>query len=113
VRRMCAGGGGNHGSVRALGYESSPYPETTGMALAALRGVRNQQVAQSLDAAKRFLAECRSADAYNWLRLGLLAHGQPLPGNGSREGIVCRTVADLALDAIVEATLQGQEVLWA
>ena len=47
------------------------------MALAALRGVhapRSRPCRSSV--ARRFLAECRSADALNWLRLGLLAHGR-------------------------------------
>ena len=73
---MCRDGGWNHGSVRALGYESTPYPETTGMALAALRGVRSPEIEPALDVAERFLGECRSADALNWLRIGLMAHGQ-------------------------------------
>ena len=66
-RRRCA----------PLGYDSNPYPETTGMALAALRGVTI--AARSIAPwrlAEQFLGECRSADALNWLRLGLLAHGQ-------------------------------------
>ena len=74
----CAQGGGwNHGSVRALGYESTPYPETTGMALAALRGVRSRETESALNVADRFLRECRSADALNWLRIGLMAHCPP------------------------------------
>src|ERR1035438_372808 len=48
MRRMCQDGGWNHGSVRALGYESQPYPETTGQALAALRGVRSPEVEKAL-----------------------------------------------------------------
>jgi len=46
------------------------------MALAALRGVRSPGHQRGLAVARRFLGECRSADALNWLRLGLLAHGQ-------------------------------------
>src|SRR2546423_1701069 len=78
--RMCGGGGWNHGSSRALGFGAEPYPETTGMALAALRGIRSEEVERSLVVAHRFLNECRSADALNWLRLGLLAHGELPPG---------------------------------
>ncbi len=76
LTRMCQEGGWNHGSSRALGYESPPYPETTGMALAALRGSHAPQMQLALQVARAFLAECRSADALNWLRLGLLAQGQ-------------------------------------
>ena len=46
------------------------------MALAALGGVKAAEVERGLAVARQFLAECRSADALNWLRLGLLAHGQ-------------------------------------
>jgi hypothetical protein len=67
---MCREGGWNHGSVRALGYESKAYPETTGMALAALHGVQAPELPRAIGVAQRFLAACRSADALNWLRLG-------------------------------------------
>jgi hypothetical protein len=113
LSRMCLEGGWNHGSVRALGYESSPYPETTGMALAALRGVKDPKVDKSVALAQRFLAECRSADACNWLRLGLLAHGQLPAGYCRPERIACRTLTETSLDLVVAATQQGREVLWA
>jgi len=112
ARRMCAGGGWNHGSVRALGYESSPYPETTGMALAALRGMRTKETLASIAVAEKFLEQCNSADACNWLRLGLLAHGR-LPDGYCKPGkITCRTTVETSMDLIVARIQVGQEVLW-
>lgn len=107
LRRMCTGGGWNHGSTKALGYPSNPYLETTGLALAALRGVRGPEIDLSVTLAQRWLCTCRSADAWNWLRLGLLAHNR-LPVPAPSMNLPCRTVPDLALDQIVEAALAGR-----
>lgn len=107
LRRMCIGGGWNHGSNKALGYPSTPYLETTGLALAALRGVQGPQIDLSLSLARRRLCACRSADAWNWLRLGLLAHNR-LPVSPPSMNLPCRTVPDLALDRVVEAALAGR-----
>ena len=96
-------GGWNHGSVRALGYESKPYPETTGMALAALRGVRAPQVERSIVVARQFLAECRSADAQNWLRLGLIAQGQLPAGYCRPQDLSFRTVPEVSLDLLMSS----------
>lgn len=106
LRRICQGGGWNHGSVQPLGYPSTAYPETTGVALAALSGVPGPKMRESLALAHRFLAECRSADAWNWLRLGLLAQGQlpaPLP---DRPDLKRRTVPVIALDFLINNAIQ-------
>jgi hypothetical protein len=104
--RMCKEGGWNHGSVRALGYESLPYPETTGLALAALRGVRSPKIDLAVKTARRFLADCRSADACNWLRLGLLAHGQLDAGYIRPTEMTCRTLAETSVDLLVTAAIE-------
>ena len=109
--RMCAEGGWNHGSVRALGYEASPYPETTGLALAALRGARSSKIDLAIGVARRFLNECRSADACNWLRLGLLAHGALPAGYRPPTDLKCRSVADTALDLLAGAAPQKPGLL--
>jgi hypothetical protein len=111
LRRMCQGGGWNHGSVRALGYESTPYPETTGMALAALRGIRCSETAHSLDVAGRFLGECRSADALNWLRIGLLAHGRLPGGYCPPAQLACRTLPETSLHILVAEAQKGADFL--
>jgi hypothetical protein len=112
LSRMCQEGGWNHGSVHALGYESQPYPETTGMALAALRGVNSPQVARSLNAAKNFLAGCQSGDAMNWLRLGLLAHGA-LPADYCPPAeITYRTLQDTSLEVLASETQKGRSLFW-
>ena len=112
LRRMCHGGGWNHGSVRALGYESTPYPETTGLALAALRGVRTSETENALAMAERFLSECRSADALNWLRIGLIAHGRLPDGYSPPAQLACRTLPETSLDMLVAGTQKGVDFFW-
>jgi len=112
LRRMCTGGGWNHGSVRALGYESTPYPETTGMALAALRGVPGPEVESALKVAEGFLSEVRSADALNWLRIGLMAHGRLPKGYCPPTTVACRTLPETSLDMLVADTQNGMNFFW-
>jgi hypothetical protein len=97
---MCAEGGWNHGATNAWGYDMAPYPETTGMALLALRGVRAPQMDRAIAAARRFLST-RSADGQNWLRLGLGAHRQLPEHYRPPESIAYRTVSEVALNEIV------------
>jgi hypothetical protein len=110
--RMCKGGGWNHGATRALGYESGAYPETTGMALAALRGRHGPAMEQSLTLALRFLAECHSADAMNWLRLGLTAHGRLPAGYQPPSTLDYRTVPEVATSRLADGAVAGQSVFW-
>jgi squalene-hopene/tetraprenyl-beta-curcumene cyclase len=105
---VCKDGGWNHGSTRPLGYESRPYPETTGMALAALRGVRSPAIELSIAAACRFLDEPRSADAINWLQLGLLAHGRLPSGYCPPPGLACRTLSETSLGILVGEAEKGR-----
>lgn len=110
--RMCGEGGWDHGSSRAAGYESRPYPETTGMALAALRGVVSPKVDRALAVAKGFLDECRSADALNWLRLGLLAHGRLPEGFCPAAPVAYRTLPETSLALLVAGGQRGREFFW-
>jgi hypothetical protein len=112
MRRMCECGGWNHGSVHALGYDSTPYPETTGMALAALRGVRSPETERALGVAGRFLSECRSADALNWLRIGLMAHGRMPDGYCPPPQLARRTLPETSLDMLVARTQNGTDIFW-
>jgi len=110
--RMCDGGGWNHGSVRALGYPSGAYPETTGMALAAMRGVRSPVTEASLAVACRFLVECRSADALNWLRIGLMCHGRLPVGYSRPADVACRTLPETSVDLLVAGTHGVSDSFW-
>jgi hypothetical protein len=109
---MCTGGGWNHGAARALGWAANPYPETTGMALAALRGAGGDQIERSVALARRFLAESRSADAINWLRLGLLAHGGAPHDFAAPQNLEYRTVAENSLRILVSGVETGRNCFW-
>jgi len=112
MTRCCHEGGWNHGAAEALGYAAGPYPETTGMALAALRGVDGPEVRRAIAAAQGFLADSRSADAINWLGLGLLSHGG-MPADYCRPpGVASRTVPETSLAMLMAEVQKGRDVLW-
>lgn len=112
VTRTCREGGWNHGAPQAMGYQSGAYPETTGMALAALRGVDTPEVRRAIDMARRFLAESHSADAINWLGLGLMAHGGMPAGYCRPAGVECRTLPETSLAMLIGEVQKGRDVLW-
>ena len=101
LARHCRDGGWNHGSTRALGYDSDSYPETTGTALLALHGYKSKEVDRGLVRAEDQLAACQSYEAAQWLRLGLLAHGRKprapfIKNHGSTMEIALGMLADAA-----------------
>ena len=111
MQRMCVNGGWNHGAVRVYGIEGVPYPETTGVALAAVRGVRSPAIDRAVAVAQQFLKDCRSADALNWLRMGLMAHGQLAP-DFSPPLLEYRTLIEASLNLLVAETQKGRDVFW-
>lgn len=110
LARQCADGGWNHGSSRALGYEGASYPETTGLALVALRGEKGAAVARALAAAERQAIRCQTYEGACWLRLALHVHGREAvfaPPAGARPD-----QREMALAVIVERSMAGEGLLW-
>jgi len=111
LARRCKDGGWNHGSTRALGYDSDSYPETTGLALLALHGAAAgsdpAQLAGALESARRHLANCDSLEAASWLTLALAAHGDKLsaPQQAAHGG-----TNEIALAVIATEALRGRNV---
>jgi len=112
LSRTCPQGGWNHGGVPDLGPQARAYPEVTGMALAALRGVSSPRIARALDLARGFLAECRSADGLNWLRLGLAAHGGLPHGYCPPREVAYRTLPEISLEYLASSGDKGAEAFW-
>ncbi|MFX0116780.1 MAG: prenyltransferase/squalene oxidase repeat-containing protein [Candidatus Hodarchaeota archaeon] len=108
LSRMCADGGWNHGSSRALGYEAGSYPETTGMALLALHALPPHKLDKSFTMAERHLHTCRSAEGLSWLQLGLLAHSRL--GTVPQPPAECRSTMNASLAVLVEAASRGRNV---
>jgi hypothetical protein len=100
MAHMCHEGGWNHGSTDAWRYDAPPYPETTGMALLAMDRIRSPKMESALSMGLKFLTETRSADAQNWLRLGLAAQGELPQSYAAPVGVVYRTVPEVALSHI-------------
>lgn len=106
--RMCEDGGWNHGSSRALGFQSVSYPETTGIALLALEGAGRTRLARSVAKAGEHFRTCRSLEGLAWLQLGLLAQGGPAPE--ASPGFPARTLMDSALGILATRARQGRNL---
>lgn len=101
LARMCADGGWNHGSNRALGKDGDSYPETTGLGLLALASApRSPQLERAKTAAARHLAANPGAEGRAWLTLGLAAHGVRVAVPST---LAVHTVVEEALTSIAAA----------
>jgi hypothetical protein len=110
LARRCRDQGWNHGSTRALGYDSDSYPETTGLALLALHASQAPEVERGIARAEALLAACRSNEAAHWLSLGLSAHGRsPHAPRIAPHG----TTLEFALAALSDAALRGRNLFLA
>lgn len=107
LARICSDGGWNHGSTRALGYEAQSYPETTALALLALRGHPFPGLARSLDLASRQYVAASGYETAAWLKLALLAHGRTPPARSPHAG-GARTVPEAAIGLIASRASSTQ-----
>jgi hypothetical protein len=107
--RRCPDSGWNHGGTARANEVPFSYPETTGLALLALRGVDDPSLARSLDRAEALYRDSPSAEGDYWLRLALRAHNRnlPAPPRQRRDW----NVNSLALRMIVESAEAGRNPL--
>ncbi len=106
LSRRCPDYGWNHGGLFRAGETPASYPETTGIALLALHGLRGSEVGPSIRSAERHARDPRSSEGANWLRMGLLAHGNDCvtPSTKYRNW----TVNQVALGIIAEVGKEGR-----
>jgi hypothetical protein len=107
LQHACSDGGWNYGAARALDYDANSYPETTGVALLALRGQDAPAIRKACSWAQARLPGCRTSEGESWLRLGLLAHGQ-LPPNAPAPARPPRTVQNAALALLTADAAAGR-----
>jgi hypothetical protein len=96
LSRRLLDGGWNHGGWYAPGEHPASYPETTGLALLALKEYAGPELQVSIRLAERMVPNAPSSQAWSWLTLGLIAHGSTIETSGSKE-FHCWTALDLAL----------------
>jgi hypothetical protein len=106
--RICQDGGWNYGRANVLGVEADSYPETTGQALLALRGLPPAKLEKPLAAAQAQARRCQSAEGLSWLQLGLQAHG--ITAAGPARVFPHRHVADTSLGILAQAALRGRNL---
>jgi hypothetical protein len=105
ISHTCQDGGWNHGSEKSLGYAADSYPETTGAALLALRGVPREPLSASIERAKKLAATCSFSEGVSWLRMGLAAHGEALPAQPASGK--ARNLRDECLEVLSERVTEG------
>lgn len=110
LARQCRDGGWNHGSTRALGYDSDSYPESTGWALLALRNAGGPALQRGLTRARQHLASTAGGEARSLLEMGLAAHGVWLPPDSAPPPAAKRCRA-MSFWLLAQAAREGRHAL--
>jgi len=85
LSRRCSDSGWNHGGSSTRSEDARSYPETTGLALLALRAASISPPPESVALARQFAARPESIEGLSWIQLALespgctIADPQPLP----------------------------------
>lgn len=93
--RRCRDHGWNHGGSIARSENANSYPETTGLALLALRAAAVEQPASAIALAREFSRQPDSIEGLSWIQMaiGSAAHRIPDPQSLPR----VRTIRDVSL----------------
>ena len=94
VSRRCMDGGWNHGGSSARSEDAISYPETTGLALLALRAVAVKPPQAAVALGHKFLTAPGSVEGLAWLQLALgtpsnLAPDPPVVPNATNQSGCC------------------------
>ena len=108
LAHTCRDWGWNHGSTKALGYDSDSYPETTGQALLALHGLSATRLERSIERARRHFETCQSFEACCWLKQGLMAHRVNVPDRQWPRSH--GTVMETAVGLLTAAAANGRNI---
>ncbi len=108
LSRRCDDHGWNHGGSKTRSEDAISYPETTGLALLALRAASISQPQESVSLARRFAGNPESVEGLSWIQLALESFGQSIsdPPRLPRQ----RTVRDSALRLITLNSRQGNNI---
>jgi hypothetical protein len=107
--RRCRDHGWNHGGITVSNEVPFSYPETTGIALLALKGYPYPGLSASLDRAEELYRDVPSAEGEYWLRMALLAHGRTIPARSTEHRDW--NVNSVALRVIAQSAETGKNPL--
>jgi hypothetical protein len=105
LTRRCVDEGWNHGGSKTRSEDATSYPETTGLALLALRVASINPPRSSLALARRFATHPESIEGLSWIQMALCAPGNPIPDPTPLPSP--RTSRDCALRLLALAAQQG------
>ena len=108
LSRRCADDGWNHGGSKTRSEDATSYPETTGLALLALRGASITQPPSAVTVARKFATNPESIEGLAWIQMALQSASLPIPDPTVMPKP--RTTRDTALRMLSLAAANGKNV---
>jgi len=108
LSRRCSDQGWNHGGSSTRSEDANSYPETTGLALLALRAALVSLPRGSVALATQFTANPESIEGLSWIQLALESPGHTIPDPPRLPPP--RTTRDLSLRLILLCSRENKNV---